>query len=215
MNSSFKIGWLSHIRLVCLISYQRSVACSFSVITESQSMQQVFKRTFDFVALQTPAILDWRLHSDTDSLHYTPNAFAIWCIHEITNDLLAKGGLERIGVLSHTRAQSLYSVIDQSQGFYTNNVDPKYRSYTAIPFCIKRGNRTLETMFVKGAESKGLRQTFGHATVGGLRVAIYNGLPDESLKEVLDYMCEFAQSYKVHTNSQSIPPGLRGLDKQD
>lgn len=111
---------------------------------------------------------------------------------EITRDLIANGGLKRTEEMSIHRALTVYNVIDRSNGFYTNNVVSKYRSHTAIPFTIRGGNTILEAAFVKAASEQGLLQTFGHASVGGLRVAIYNGLPDESLSMFLGFMHDFA-----------------------
>lgn len=145
-----------------------------------------------FVSWQTPVILDWLEHSRTGSLCYTPNAFAVWCVFETTKDLIENGGLKRVEEMSVRRADTVYNMIDRSNGFYTNCVVNKYRSHTAIPFNIQGGNASLEAGFAKRATSQGLFQTFGHASVGGLRVALYNGLPDESLSLFLVFMHDFA-----------------------
>ena len=60
-----------------------------------------------------------------------------------------------------------YSIIDSSDGFYTNNVHPEYRSRTSVPFRVLGGDVALEQAFCREAEAAGLHQLSGHHTVGG------------------------------------------------
>ncbi len=42
----------------------------------------------------------------------------------------------------------------------------------------------------------GLLQLFGHPLMGGLRVCIYNGLPDEAIDALLHFMAAFRLKYQ-------------------
>lgn len=87
----------------------------------------------------------------------------------------------------------LYAAIDGSGGFYANDVAPEFRSRTSVPFRIRGGDTRLEAAFIREAEDFGLHQLSGHHSVGGIRVCIYNGLPDEALHALLDFMAAFRQ----------------------
>lgn len=145
---------------------------------------------------QTPGILSWKTQADSGNIYNTPNIFAIWALECITADLLAKGGLVTAGDRAKRRADLVYNLIDQSHGFYNNKVHPEYRSHTALPFRIRGGDKSLEELFVKESTQAGLLQLFGHPLLGGLRVCIYNGLPDEAIEALLSFMTSFNQKYQ-------------------
>jgi phosphoserine aminotransferase len=84
-----------------------------------------------------------------------------------------------------------YSIIDSSNGFYTNNVHPEYRSRTSVPFRVKGGDVELEQAFCCEAQAAGLHQLSGHHTVGGLRACLYNGIPDEAIRSLCHFMVNF------------------------
>lgn len=51
------------------------------------------------------------------------------------------------------RSGCVYDLIDNSDNFYVNEVDPKYRSKMTIPMRINGGDRELEAKFeAEGAE---------------------------------------------------------------
>ncbi len=68
---------------------------------------------------------------------------------------------------------------------------------TFLWFCrIHGGDKQLEDLFVTESTAAGLLQLFGHPLLGGLRVCIYNGLPDEAISELLVFMNSFRQKYQ-------------------
>ena len=44
---------------------------------------------------------------------------------------------------------------------------------------------------LKGAEARGVVQLKGHRAVGGMRASIYNAMPIEGVKRLVEYMREF------------------------
>lgn len=60
---------------------------------------------------------------------------------------------------------------------------------------IQGGNKALEDLFVKESTQAELLQLFGHPLLGGLRVCIYNGLPDEAVAALLVFMEGFRQRH--------------------
>lgn len=94
-------------------------------------------------------------------------------------------------------ALQFYSIIDSSDGFYNNNVHPEFRSRTSVPFRVRGGDVDLEETFCREAEAAGLHQLSGHHTVGGLRVCLYNGIPDAALRSLCHFMVSF-QGHHTH-----------------
>ena len=58
-----------------------------------------------------------------------------------------------------------------------------------IPFTLR--NADLDSAFLKGAEGNGLTQLKGHRSVGGMRASIYNAMPMEGLKALVEFMRDF------------------------
>ncbi len=58
-----------------------------------------------------------------------------------------------------------------------------------IPFTL--ADLKLDAEFLKGAEARGMVQLKGHRAVGGMRASIYNAMPIEGVKRLVEYMREF------------------------
>ena len=58
-----------------------------------------------------------------------------------------------------------------------------------VPFTL--GNAELDEAFLKGAKAAGMIQLKGHRSVGGMRASIYNAMPVEGVKTLVEYMKEF------------------------
>ncbi len=58
-----------------------------------------------------------------------------------------------------------------------------------IPFYLP--DDRLYEPFLNGAQAAGLLNLKGHKAVGGLRASIYNAMPIEGVKALLDYLRRF------------------------
>jgi phosphoserine aminotransferase len=94
--------------------------------------------------------------------------------------------------LAQQRSALLYKTIEESDGYYTNPVDPRYRSRMNIPFRVKC-NDALENKFLKEAEAAGLIELKGHRSVGGCRASLYNAMPIEGVVALTDFMKKFKE----------------------
>jgi phosphoserine aminotransferase len=63
------------------------------------------------------------------------------------------------------------------------------RSRMNIPFTL--ADPKLDGEFLKGAEARSMVQLKGHRAVGGMRASIYNAMPIEGVKRLVEYMREF------------------------
>jgi phosphoserine aminotransferase len=118
----------------------------------------------------------------------TPPTYAIYIAGLVFKWLKGEGGLAGIEKRNIEKAQILYDFIDAGS-FYANPVRKDNRSRMNVPFTLK--NADLDEAFIKGAKGAGMVQLKGHRSVGGMRASIYNSMPVEGVKTLVDYMREF------------------------
>ncbi|MDP2056756.1 MAG: 3-phosphoserine/phosphohydroxythreonine transaminase, partial [Thiobacillus sp.] len=62
-----------------------------------------------------------------------------------------------------------------------------------VPFTLK--DAALDEAFLKLAKERGLLQLKGHRSVGGMRASIYNAMPVEGVRALVDMMRDFEKSH--------------------
>lgn len=136
----------------------------------------------------TPALLDLKAQADADSMINTPSTFSIYVAGLVFQWLKRQGGVAAIEQHNIAKAKLLYDWIDASD-LYRNRIDPAARSRMNVPFQLARPE--LDEAFLKGAEAAGMQQLKGHRTAGGMRASIYNAMPLDGVKALVDYMRQF------------------------
>ncbi|MFB6356982.1 MAG: 3-phosphoserine/phosphohydroxythreonine transaminase [bacterium] len=139
-----------------------------------------------------PTMLRYDTHVKKDSMHNTPPVFTIYMINLVMKWLQDQGGIESIAERNRKKADLLYDVIDSSD-FYRGVAEPKSRSRMNVTFRLLE--EELEEQFAEEAAKKGMIGLKGHRTVGGCRASIYNSLPVESVRTLVDFMKSFEQQY--------------------
>ena len=127
----------------------------------------------------TPAMFDYRIHVDNDSMYNTPPTYAMYITGLVLEWLKKKGGLAEMEKINVAKASLLYDYLDTT-GFYHCPVATADRSRMNIPFTLK--DKALDDAFLKQARAHGLIQLKGHRSVGGMRASIYNAMPFEGVK---------------------------------
>ena len=61
----------------------------------------------------------------------------------------------------------------------------------------RTGSAGLDSEFVSGAEAAGLMNLKGHKVAGGLRASLYNAMPVEGAKALVEYMKKFEVEHHV------------------
>ncbi|CAF3813584.1 unnamed protein product, partial [Adineta steineri] len=108
-----------------------------------------------------------------------------------------QGGLKAMDQLSENKSALVYGVIDQSNGFYANMVNTKYRSRVNIPLRIATNdtpNEKLEELFIDEALKSDMDELKGHRAVGGIRVSLYNGITLQETTKLADFMRTFQKN---------------------
>ena len=140
----------------------------------------------------TPTVMDYKLQVDADSMLNTPASYSMYIAGLVFKWLKQLGGLPAVEKLNIEKAKLLYDYLDQSQ-FFHNPVAKEDRSRMNIPFTLK--DAKLDEPFLKGAVERGMVQLKGHRSVGGMRASIYNAMPIEGVKALVDYMREFEKKH--------------------
>ena len=137
---------------------------------------------------ETPGVIDYKTMAESDSMWNTPPTFGWYLAGLVFEWLKEQGGLAAMGERNRCKAEKLYAAIDASP-FYSNPVDPRYRSRMNVPFTL--ADPSLDPQFLKQAEAAGLTNLKGHRSVGGMRASIYNAMPEEGVDALLEFMAEF------------------------
>jgi phosphoserine aminotransferase len=136
----------------------------------------------------TPTMFKYDIHAGADSMYNTPPTYGWYLAGLVFKWLQGKGGLAGMAEINERKARALYDAIDNS-GFYHNPVDPACRSWMNVPFTL--ADPELDGQFLKEAGEAGLKTLKGHRSVGGMRASIYNAMPEEGVKALIDFMAEF------------------------
>ena len=136
-----------------------------------------------------PVMLDYKALAASESLHNTPPSFSIYIVGLVLKWAKKIGGLTAIEKTNRTKADLIYTAIDNSGGFYRGHALPAARSVMNIPFHLP--SEELEDAFTKDAKSAGLIGLKGHRSVGGIRASIYNAMTIEGTQALSDFMAEF------------------------
>lgn len=150
----------------------------------------------DLVGKQSPlcpTMLCYETQAKERSLYNTPPCFSIYMAMLVFRWLKALGGVPAIQEINEYKAKLLYDFIDQSD-FYQNPVVPADRSVMNVPFTTPSAE--LDASFVKEAEQCGLVSLKGHRLVGGMRASIYNAMPVEGVKALIEFMKRFETAHK-------------------
>lgn len=142
---------------------------------------------------ECPTMLRYDIQDKNDSLYNTPPCWPIYMAMLVFRHLKALGGVPAMQKINEEKAAMLYDFIDNSS-FYTNSVNKKDRSLMNVPFVSPSVD--LDAKFVKEATENGLVSLKGHRLVGGMRASIYNAMPIEGVKKLIEFMKKFEMENK-------------------
>ncbi len=140
----------------------------------------------------TPTVMDYKQQADNDSMLNTPATYAIYIAGLVFEWLKQQGGLAGMEKINVEKAGLIYDLLDAS-GFYASPVAREDRSRMNIPFTLR--DAALDEPFLKAASQAGLLQLKGHRSVGGMRASIYNAMPVEGVRTLVEFMREFERKH--------------------
>lgn len=139
------------------------------------------------VSRKIPSMMDYKKHIASGSMFNTPPVFAVYTSMLTLEWLKDLGGIAAIEKENEKKARLMYSEIDLNPLFKGFAVKEDRSSMNAT-FTLENENlkETFETM-LKEAGIDGLN---GHRSVGGYRASMYNALPLDSVKALVEVMSE-------------------------
>jgi len=146
-----------------------------------------------FAGANVPTYLNYKIHTDNDSMYNTPPCFGIYIAGEVFKSIKAKGGITSMHDFNVKKAGKLYNYIDSS-ALYTCPVSAEDRSLMNVVFVT--GDAGLDKQFVLDAKAEGLINLAGHRSIGGMRASIYNAMPIEGVDALIEFMKRFEAKNK-------------------
>lgn len=138
----------------------------------------------------TPTMLDYKIMADNGSMYNTPPCYPIYICKLVLEWLKETGGLTERKKINEEKAAVLYDYLD-SQNYYIAPVEKQSRSMMNVTFVT--GDPELDKKFAKEADALGFKNIKGHRSVGGMRASIYNAMPIEGVRDLVEFMKKFAQ----------------------
>ena len=141
----------------------------------------------------TPTMLDYKVHADNDSMYNTPPTYSIYMCGLVLEWIKGLGGVSAIEKINVEKAKILYDYLDESK-LFKGGAEKEDRSLMNATFVT--GDADLDAKFVKEAKANGIVNIKGHRSVGGMRASIYNAMPIEGVKALVDFMKKFEMENK-------------------
>ncbi|TCD28594.1 3-phosphoserine/phosphohydroxythreonine transaminase [Pedobacter psychrodurus] len=164
----------------------------------------IAKNSFlETVGHPVPAMSDYRIFRDNQSMYNTPPVFSIYVSMLNLIWLKSVGGVEGIEAVNKKKAELLYREIDRSP-IFTGTANVAHRSRMNVTF--RTNDQLTEPEFLKFATDRGIVGIKGYRTVGGFRVSLYNALPLSSVEFLVQVMYEFAELKKDVNSLKIIKP---------
>jgi phosphoserine aminotransferase len=135
-----------------------------------------------------PSMLNYAIHVEEKSMFNTPPAYSAYIAGLVFSKLLTLGGLDAMKQRNEEKAALLYAYLDESSMF-NGTAREKDRSLMNVPFVTD--SEDLNAKFIKDAEGEGLVNLKGHRSVGGMRASIYNAMPIDGVKKLVEFMKNF------------------------
>ena len=140
----------------------------------------------------TPSVFDYKVQAGADSMHNTPPTYSVYMAGLVFQWMKQQGGVKKMEEINIAKAQLVYDYLDQTE-FYHSPVAKEDRSRMNVPFSLR--NDQLDEEFLKQAKARGLSELKGHRSVGGMRASIYNAMPVEGVRTLVEFMREFEKTH--------------------
>ncbi|ABJ90664.1 3-phosphoserine/phosphohydroxythreonine transaminase [Buchnera aphidicola] len=139
-----------------------------------------------------PSILDYQLLFKSKSMLNTPSIFSWYVSGLVFKWIKNLGGLNVIEKKNIKKAKILYKYLN-STNFYYNCILPSNQSRMNVTFNLYKNE--LTNFFIQESEKSGLYGLKGHSIIGGLRASIYNAMPIEGVKKLIQFMKNFEKKF--------------------
>lgn len=144
-----------------------------------------------FAKDNVPTMLNYKILAENGSMYNTPPTYGIYMLKLVFEWVEKQGGVKALEAINREKSAILYNYLDESK-LFKGTAAKEDRSLMNVTFVT--GNPDLDAKFVKEAAAAGFVNLKGHRSVGGMRASIYNAMPIEGVKALVEFMKEFEKN---------------------
>lgn len=137
-----------------------------------------------------PTMLNYKTHLENDSLYNTPPVIAILVCMHVLEWIKSIGGVSEMQKINQQKFDLFYNEVDNNP-LFTGTAAKEDRSPMNACFLLK--DNSLDEEFLAMTKANNIVGIKGHRSVGGFRASMYNALPLDSVKALVNVMKEFAK----------------------
>lgn len=137
-----------------------------------------------------PTMFNYLTHTSKGSMFNTPPVLPIFSALQTLRYYKELGGVKQLELKAMEKAAMLYDAIDNSKMFM-GTAQVEDRSLMNVCFVMSPEYKELEKEFIDFATAQGMVGIKGHRSVGGFRASLYNAMPVESVRALIDCMKQF------------------------
>ncbi len=137
-----------------------------------------------------PTLLRYKTIWEKNSLYNTPPCFPIYMVKLVLDWIKGQGGLDAVEKVNRAKADLLYGLIDTQGDFFRGATEKDSRSLMNV--CFRLPTEDLEKKLIADGPAAGFNGLKGHRSVGGIRVSMYNAIPENDIRSLVDYLKDFA-----------------------
>jgi phosphoserine aminotransferase len=141
-----------------------------------------------------PTMLNYMTHVEKESMFNTPPVVPIFAALQTLKWYKENGGIAAMQRKSEEKAAVLYDEIDRNK-LFKGTAEKEDRSLMNVCFVMNDEYKDLESTFASLATTAGMIGIKGHRSVGGFRASLYNAMPIESVKALVQTMQEFEKQH--------------------
>lgn len=141
-----------------------------------------------------PTMLDYRTHVKKESMFNTPPVFPIYAALQTLKYYKDLGGIKVLEKINIEKAGLLYDEIDRNR-LFKGTAAVEDRSIMNVCFVMNEEYKDLEESFASYASANGMVGIKGHRSVGGFRASIYNAMPVDGVKALINTMQQFEKDH--------------------
>lgn len=135
-----------------------------------------------------PPMLSYAAHAEKKSVLNTAPVFAIYTALLMLRWTAARG-IAVIEEENKRKATLLYDAIDRSPHFFAPAMEAARSRMNAV---FRGHTPEIESRFLQACEARGLAGLEGHRTAGGFRASMYNAVPIDAVRELVEVLDTFA-----------------------
>ena len=134
-----------------------------------------------------PSMMNYQTHINKSSLYNTPPVFSVYVSLLNMRWLKSSGGIKRLEEINTKKAAILYSEIDINP-LFKGHAKEEDRSLMNATFSLI--NDDFKETFDSMLKNAGIVGINGHRNIGGYRASMYNAMPIDSVKTLVEVMSE-------------------------